>query len=84
MKSDEIIRAWKDEQYRLDLGGRADVPANPAGGIELTDEDLGAVGGGTISANCTSVIISIGISNLIHCADSIMHGSCSGFSIGCC
>jgi len=45
----EIIRAWKDEEYRLSLSEeqRAQLPENPAGLIELTDVELeAAVGGG--------------------------------------
>jgi len=45
----EIIRAWKDEEYRLSLSEeqRAQLPENPAGLIELTDVELEvAVGGG--------------------------------------
>ena len=45
----DIIRAWKDEEYRSGLSDaeRARLPANPAGIIELSDADLGAVAGGT-------------------------------------
>jgi mersacidin/lichenicidin family type 2 lantibiotic len=55
----DIIRAWKDEEYRNSLSAaeRAALPENPAGLIALTDEDLGAVAGGYIatgpSAGCT-------------------------------
>ncbi len=44
----DIIRAWKDEGYRLSLSDaeRAQLPDNPAGLIELTDAQLGAVAGG--------------------------------------
>jgi mersacidin/lichenicidin family type 2 lantibiotic len=44
----DIIRAWKDAEYRLSLTEeqRAQLPAHPAGIIELTDADLGAVAGG--------------------------------------
>lgn len=47
----DIIRAWKDEEYRASLSDaeRALLPANPAGLIELDDEQmrkvLGAGGG---------------------------------------
>jgi mersacidin/lichenicidin family type 2 lantibiotic len=43
-----IIRAWKDEAYRLSLtdAQRAQLPAHPAGLIELTEAELGAVAGG--------------------------------------
>src|SRR2546421_7656484 len=37
MSNADIIRAWKDPDYRLML---ADVPPNPAGQIELADPDL--------------------------------------------
>ncbi|HET8846594.1 MAG TPA: mersacidin/lichenicidin family type 2 lantibiotic [Ktedonobacteraceae bacterium] len=35
-----IIRAWKDEQYRLGLSSKelALLPINPAGSIELTSD----------------------------------------------
>ena len=44
----DIIRAWKDEEYRNSLSEaeRAALPPNPAGLITLTDEDLGTVAGG--------------------------------------
>jgi len=44
----DIIRAWKDEEYRLSLSDaeRALLPGNPAGLIELPDTELGAVAGG--------------------------------------
>jgi mersacidin/lichenicidin family type 2 lantibiotic len=38
-----IIRAWKDEEYRLSLD---EMPAHPAGLVELTDADLEQVAGG--------------------------------------
>ena len=44
----DIIRAWKDEDYRLSLSDaeRALLPAHPAGLITLTDTQLEHVGGG--------------------------------------
>lgn len=46
----DIIRAWKDEDYRLSLTEeqRALLPALPVGLIELSDEDLGAAAGGKV------------------------------------
>jgi mersacidin/lichenicidin family type 2 lantibiotic len=43
-----VVRAWKDEEYRLSLNDteRALLPAHPAGLIQLTDGDLEAVVGG--------------------------------------
>ncbi len=48
MKTKDIIRAWKDAGYRQTLSeaDRANLPAHPAGTIELTDADLSMVSGG--------------------------------------
>jgi mersacidin/lichenicidin family type 2 lantibiotic len=48
MKRENIIRAWKDEAYRLSLSEaeRAHLPENPAGSIELDDAALGGAAGG--------------------------------------
>jgi mersacidin/lichenicidin family type 2 lantibiotic len=48
MTNDEIVRSWKDDDYRLSLnsGELAFMPCNPAGLIELTDEELFGVEGG--------------------------------------
>jgi mersacidin/lichenicidin family type 2 lantibiotic len=48
MKPEQIIRAWKDENYRRSLSDaeRAQLPANPAGKIDLTDAQLEQVVGG--------------------------------------
>ena len=63
----DIVRAWKDEEYRLSLSDeeRLSLPTNPVGEIELTDADLELVyggnggsdkkgGGGGNSHNCQS------------------------------
>lgn len=54
MKNTDIIRAWKDEDYRqsLSLEEQAQLPKNPAGLIELTDMDLANVAGGITIALC--------------------------------
>jgi len=43
--SDIIVRAWRDEDFRLSLTEeeRAQLPENPAGIVELTDEVLDAL-----------------------------------------
>lgn len=50
MSNDDITRAWKDEEYRNSLSEeqRSQLPENPAGKIELTQEDLQSVVGGRI------------------------------------
>lgn len=48
MSTRNIIRAWKDPAYRnsLSTAEQASLPANPAGSIEISEEDLGKVAGG--------------------------------------
>jgi mersacidin/lichenicidin family type 2 lantibiotic len=54
----DLIRAWKDEVYREGLTAqqRALVPANPAGAIELTEEELAGVDG---AITPTIIIVSL-------------------------
>jgi mersacidin/lichenicidin family type 2 lantibiotic len=58
MNINHIIRAWKDESYRLSLTAaeQAALPANPAGIVELSDAQLGAVNGaaGYCTQYCTN------------------------------
>ncbi len=51
MSQQDIIRAWKDEEYRNSLSEeqRSQLPENPAGMIELSDEDMESVAGGILS-----------------------------------
>jgi len=75
VKTKDVIRAWKDAGYRQNLSAaeRANLPAHPAGMIELTDANLGVVSGGGISTghlcqttaggpNCPT-----GIANTLRC-----------------
>ena len=60
MHRDQIIRAWKDEDYRAGLSEieRAALPANPAGLIELPDELMDGPRGcedGTVGPICKLV-----------------------------
>ncbi len=58
MSKIDIVRAWKDEEYRLSLTEtqRASLPANPAGAIELTEIELSSVAGGITTALCTASV----------------------------
>jgi mersacidin/lichenicidin family type 2 lantibiotic len=42
MSNIDVIRAWKDEEYRLGLSEneRKLLPAHPAGAVEISNEDL--------------------------------------------
>jgi mersacidin/lichenicidin family type 2 lantibiotic len=55
----DIIRAWKDEEYRMSLTEeqRALLPDNPAGQLELSDADLESVAGGiqSVLGFCTGI-----------------------------
>jgi mersacidin/lichenicidin family type 2 lantibiotic len=62
----DIVRAWKDEAYRLSLSeaDRASIPAHPAGLIELDDEHLRMVLGG---GQNTGIAPSSGCNNRCTC-----------------
>lgn len=57
MSTVDIIRAWKDQDYRNSLNADqlASLPANPVGLIELTDEDLGRASGGNWYPSITTL-----------------------------
>ena len=63
MSNLDIVRVWKDEEYRNSLSAEelALVPENPAGLIELDDADLDSVAGGITDTlatrRCDSVCI---------------------------
>jgi mersacidin/lichenicidin family type 2 lantibiotic len=46
----DIVRAWTDEEYYLGLSEeqRALLPENPAGLMELSDDDLQSIVGGSL------------------------------------
>ncbi len=49
MSQKEIIRAWKDVEFRNSLSEaqRSQLPENPAGMVELSDKDLETFSGGS-------------------------------------
>jgi mersacidin/lichenicidin family type 2 lantibiotic len=69
MSHENIIRAWKDENFRNSLSEteRVQLPDHPVGSVELTDTDLKAAAGGrpysyygdcdysTFVAGCTNI-----------------------------
>ena len=74
MSKIDIIRAWKDERYRMSLteAERIQLPPNPAGSLELTDLEMATVNGGTtetgFSFGCCGVTV----------------GTCGALTVGCC
>jgi len=57
MSKRNIIRAWKDPKYRNSLieTQKALLPANPAGIVEIPDEELNNVSGGRERAPYTTI-----------------------------
>lgn len=57
MTSFDIVRAWKDEAFRRRLSATqlAELPENPAGVVELSDDQLAFASGGapTCITPCT-------------------------------
>jgi mersacidin/lichenicidin family type 2 lantibiotic len=58
MSNKSIVEYWKNEEHRLNLSdeARANLPENPAGLVELTDEALDdLISGGvesTVDSSC--------------------------------
>jgi mersacidin/lichenicidin family type 2 lantibiotic len=75
----DIVRAWKDDEYRESLSDeeRCSLPSNPVGEIELTDADLELVYGGWKdhkrgnSNNCHN--------NSDHCSGICVSFQCNSF-----
>jgi mersacidin/lichenicidin family type 2 lantibiotic len=69
----DVIRAWKDPDYRMSLtqAERTQLPAHPAGLVELTDAQIGSVEGGT---NPWTILVPIGYTLI---ALSIAYCNCS-------
>ncbi|MBI5928041.1 MAG: mersacidin/lichenicidin family type 2 lantibiotic [Chloroflexi bacterium] len=79
MSNIDIVRAWKDAEYRNTLTAeeRASLPENPAGLVELDDNDLGNVDGGTVDV---SAVLSCALGG----CPTIFRGTCGVFTVGCC
>jgi mersacidin/lichenicidin family type 2 lantibiotic len=61
MSLNHIIESWRDEEYResLDAETRSLLPANPAGEIELTDEELADIDGGAVKSISVTVTVTL-------------------------
>ena len=81
------VRAWKDPAYRRSLSDTEidALPANPAGLVELTAEDLDGISGGTTSLPCvTATIASIGLTVSFCSPNGTACGSCEWGTNACC
>ena len=93
MTQEQIVRAWKDEDYRRSLteAELSALPENPAGLVELNERSQAEVDGGT-SVDVV-IALSIGLSAIVytnvfscyHCTASILDGgSCAAGTASCC
>ncbi len=84
MNIQQIVRAWRDGEYRDSLNSEtlASLPDSPVGEIELNDGDLSEVIGESDTVTI-SVAITVGVSAVL-CASYLNGGSCEVDTSGCC
>lgn len=94
MSIEDIIRAWKDEDFRdsLDKDSSDMVPKNPAGLVELPEGELRNVAGaggeepdavtGWVCV-LTLACLTAGLSCLPSCSKTVV-GTCAWFTAACC
>lgn len=60
MKKVDIVRAWRDAEYRstLDADVRGSLPASPAGIVDIADDALKSITGGCGLTQCSCGILS--------------------------
>ena len=73
MSANEIVNSWKDADYHLNYqdDGTSLMPGNPAGLIELTDEELLGVDGANPLAQLASALVSASAGGLISLAVTV-------------
>ncbi|RAN94070.1 mersacidin/lichenicidin family type 2 lantibiotic [Micromonospora noduli] len=81
----DYIRAWKDPVYRASLSAedRASLPANPAGFVELHDQELDGADGGTWTPTPTITVVT-GAAGCFSFNGTFCNGTCAAFTAGCC
>jgi mersacidin/lichenicidin family type 2 lantibiotic len=99
MSNSDVIRAWKDLEYRESLSEseRALLPESPVGMVELSDADLLGVGGAEgeqpDSASVALSLSLVGASYAFSClgndcddepGGTFGDGTCALVSSGCC
>jgi mersacidin/lichenicidin family type 2 lantibiotic len=94
MDPKDVVRAWKDPEYRssLDADERSAMPSHPSGLMELDDADLMTASGGTTlvwtSCPCATIASVTTVTNNISCwgscDNSVSDGTCDLWSLGCC
>ena len=79
MKTNDVIRAWKDPNYRAGLSDdeRAALPASPAGTIDVSETDLVGVegGGGSNNLYCVPVYRAVNLNASFSCPYMVDFGA---------
>lgn len=87
MTNAQIIRAWKDEEYRSGLtdAEKAMLPPSPAGIVEIQEENLSAAGGITAPdvVSCVATV-TVRYTCLGDCNYTLGGGSCAFLTVICC
>ena len=83
MNIQHIARAWRDDEFRAGLSAEAlaSLPDSPVGEIELHDEDLNEVLGGSLSEATIAVSVAI---TVVWCISEVSGGTCAVETQGCC
>ena len=88
MQSEETIRMWKDEEYRVSAAMIETHHDNPAGSVSLPDDVLRGLSGGEEELPVTSwpciTLASATLSCLPECSKTFLIGTCGAFSYGRC
>lgn len=81
MSIENIINAWRDEEYResLDDAQRAELPESPIGPIDLSEDELEDVDGGSQSI-LTAITIAVSVKL---CVSLAIGGTCTVDGAGC-
>ena len=87
MSKKQIIKAWTDEEFRNSLSSDdlSSLPDNPAGLVELNEDELDAINAAT-SWPCVGGTIAITqfASCAPTCEETFFAGSCPFGTTGCC
>jgi mersacidin/lichenicidin family type 2 lantibiotic len=70
----DIIRAWKDEAYRKSLSASelAQLPENPAGAFELSDDELESLAYGAGNGDT--------VTQAVLCIQTVLLALCNGMN----
>ena len=70
----DLVRSWKDESYRQQFSAE-EMPANPAGELELSDAQLEAIHGAQAADSNTNAGLACVQSLLLTCVT--INGNCN-------